>query len=156
MDYLIRPCVEDDLPALISLCEKHAAYENAFYQSSGKEILLSEALFADRPKLFCLVAEGTQGLVGYTSYTFDFSTWNAATFLHVDCLYLEPEYRGRGIGEKFIKILNDTAVEHGCSELQWQTPLTNHRAIKFYKRMHATGKEKMRFSLNCNNLRGNK
>ena len=147
MDYLIRPCVEDDLPALILLCEKHAAYENAFYQSSGKEALLSAALFGDKPKLFCIVAESTDGLIGYASYTFDFSTWNAANFLHLDCLYLEPEFRGHGIGGSFIKILKDIAVQHGCTELQWQTPLTNQRAIKFYKRMHATGKEKMRFSL---------
>jgi ribosomal protein S18 acetylase RimI-like enzyme len=147
MDYLIRPCGENDLPALVLLCEKHAAYENAFYQSSGKEALLSAALFAGEPKLFCLVAESAQGIVGYASYTFDFSTWNAANFLHLDCLYLEPEYRGHGIGEAFIKILKDIAAQRGCTELQWQTPLTNHRAIKFYKRMRAEGKEKMRFSL---------
>jgi GNAT superfamily N-acetyltransferase len=152
MEYLIRSCCVDDVPALVLLCEKHAVYENAYYDSIDKLTLLSRALFADKPKLFCLVVESERNIVGYASYTFDFSTWNAAPFLHVDCLYLEPEYRGHGIGEVIIAKMKDIAVQHGCAELQWQTPVFNHKAIKFYKRMLATGKEKMRFTLALNKV----
>jgi len=147
MDYLIRRCREDDLPAFVVLCEMHVAYEDAPYQAAGKQASLRLALFADNPKLFCLVVECKQRVIGYASYTFDFSTWHASHFLHLDCLYLEPAHRSRGIGEKIIDMLKEIATQHGCTELQWQTPLSNERAIKFYKRVGATGRENLIFSL---------
>jgi GNAT superfamily N-acetyltransferase len=147
MEYSVRPCCENDLSVLVSLCSKHAAYEKTLYDSSDKLSLLRIALFNDIPKLFCLVVEHQQSVVGYASYTFDFSTWNASPFLHLDCFYIEPEFRNLGIGEVIINTLKGIARQNGCSEMQWQTPAFNHGAIKFYQRIGASGKEKVRFAL---------
>jgi GNAT superfamily N-acetyltransferase len=147
MEFIVRSCHEKDLPALVALCENHAAYERAQYESFGKLKLLKDALFGEKPKLFCLIVESKQHAVGYASYTFDFSTWNAASFLHLDCLYLEPDYRNFGIGELLISSLRDIAKQNNCSDVQWQTPTFNQRAINFYHRIGANGKEKIRFSL---------
>ncbi|MCO4292032.1 GNAT family N-acetyltransferase [Solitalea sp. MAHUQ-68] len=147
MEYLIRSIEEWDLPELVILCQKHAEYERAVYQSAGKEELLRIALFSAIPKLFALVVESNNKVVGYSTYTFDFSTWDAALFLHMDCLYLESEFRSTGIGAVLIERLTHVAVDKGCVNIQWQTPIFNERAIKFYNRLEAIGKEKMRFSL---------
>lgn len=145
MDYHIREAEERDLAKLIELCQKHAAYEQAAFHPNGKAELLAKALFSETPKLFCFIIESRDEMAGYFTYTFDFSTWDAQLFLYLDCLYLEPEFRGMGIGEKVIEKLKLIAQEQNCVNIQWQTPIFNERAIKFYKRMGAVGKEKVRF-----------
>ena len=145
MEYVIRECIEKDLPELVELCGKHAAFEQANYDSTGKESLLKKALFSDRPKLFCSVIESSRKLQGYFSYTFDYSTWDAQTFLYLDCLYLEPEVRGHRIGEIVFDKLREIAKDNDCVNIQWQTPIFNERAIIFYNRIGGTGKEKVRF-----------
>lgn len=145
MEYLIRKCTEKDLSQLIELCGKHADFEQAIYNSTGKEALLKKALFTDTPKLFCYVVESENDLQGYFTFTFDYSTWDAKTFLYLDCLYLEPEYRGHRIGEVIFEKLTEIAKQNSCVNIQWQTPIFNERAIKFYKRIGGIGKEKLRF-----------
>jgi ribosomal protein S18 acetylase RimI-like enzyme len=147
MEYIIRPCKEDDLAQLVMLCQKHAEYERAEFNADEKEALLEEALFAEDAKLFCFVVEINQQVAGYFSYTFDFSTWDAKRFLYLDCLYLDDHCRGHGIGEEVIRKLKEIALQENCVNIQWQTPTFNERAIKFYNRIGGIGKEKMRFTI---------
>lgn len=148
MEYLIRECTEKDIPELVELCGKHSEFEHTIYDPTGKEYSLEKALFSESPKLFCFVIESQNILQGYFTYTFDFSTWDAQPFLYLDCLYLEPEFRGHRIGEVVFEKLKEIAKQNGCVIIQWQTPIFNERAIKFYNRIGATGKEKVRFFIN--------
>jgi len=147
MKYLIRDCQPTDVNALVDLCQKHSEYERAVFNPIGKEEKLQKALFDDHPKLFCLVVEVNEKIIGYASYTFDFSTWDASTFMYMDCLYLKEDTRGFGIGEALIEKLTQIAKDKNCINIQWQTPDFNERAIKFYRRIGATGKDKVRFFL---------
>lgn len=147
MEYVIRQCEERDMEALIELCVAHAAYERASFSREGKISLLSAALFRTPQRVYCMVVEQDSQLVGYCSYTFDFSTWEARPYLHMDCLYLEEAHRGAGLGKRFIEKLIDIAQQHNCVNIQWQTPTFNLPAIGFYKKIGAEGKEKLRFTL---------
>ncbi|OMQ12458.1 GNAT family N-acetyltransferase [[Flexibacter] sp. ATCC 35103] len=147
MEYSIRNCELSDVPKLVVLCQKHAEFEKADFSPKGKEQKLKEALFHENPKLFCLVVAAKETIVGYVSYTFDYSTWDAATFMYMDCLFLEPEARSFGIGEILIDKLKQIAIEKNCIDIQWQTPEFNERAIKFYNRIGGKGKDKVRFTL---------
>jgi GNAT superfamily N-acetyltransferase len=152
MEYLIRKCEEKDLPELIELCAKHASFEQANYDPIGKEVLLKKALFSANPKLFCAVIESNNQLQGYFSYTFDYSTWDAQTFLYLDCLFLEPEFRGQRIGEIVFELLKEIAKQNDCINIQWQTPIFNERAIKFYNRIGGVGKDKVRFFIDLKSV----
>ncbi|TRX34167.1 GNAT family N-acetyltransferase [Flavobacterium sp. ZT3R18] len=147
MNYLIRDCQPTDVNAVVNLCQKHADYERANFNPIGKEDGLKKAVFSEQPKLFCLVVEANETIVGYASYTFDFSTWDAATFMYMDCLYLEEEVRGFGIGEAIIEKLKQIAMDKNCINIQWQTPKFNEMAIQFYHRIGGTGIDKVRFFL---------
>jgi GNAT superfamily N-acetyltransferase len=147
MKYLIRDCQPKDINAVVDLCQKHADYERAIFDPIGKKDGLKNALFREHPQLFCLVVEVNKTIVGYASYTFDFSTWDAATFMYLDCLYLEEEIRGFGIGEAIIGKLKQIASDKKCINIQWHTPKFNEKAIKFYHRIGGTGKDKVRFFL---------
>jgi ribosomal protein S18 acetylase RimI-like enzyme len=145
MEYIIRECEEKDLTELVELCGKHSEFEQTIYNKKGKDERLKKVIFSDKPKLFCSVIESKNKLKGYFSYTFDFSTWDAQTFLYLDCLYLEPEYRGHRIGEIVFDKLKEIAKQNNCVNIQWLTPVFNERAIKFYNRIGGTGKQKVRF-----------
>ncbi|MBS7256691.1 GNAT family N-acetyltransferase [Flavobacterium branchiicola] len=147
MEYSIRNCEINDLSKLVILCQKHAEFERAEYSSEGKEETLKNALFCENPKLFCLVVATKETIIGYASYTFDFSTWDAASFMYMDCLFLEEKARNYGIGELLIEKLKEIGTQNNCVNLQWQTPEFNERAIKFYNRIGAKGKDKVRFTL---------
>jgi ribosomal protein S18 acetylase RimI-like enzyme len=148
MEYVIRKVGKNDLETLVELCQAHAEHEQSFYSTTDKAVLLKKALFAENPKLFCLVVERSGMLVGYASYTVDFSTWDASSFLYLDCLYLKPEVRGFRIGEVIVEKLKLIAAQNECVNIQWQTPDFNVGAIKFYNRIGATGKGKVRFFIN--------
>ncbi len=147
MQYSIRLCEKKNIPRLIELCEHHARYEGARYEEKNKCEQLQKLLFDPCPRLHCWIVEANNKIIGYASYTFDYSTWDAALFLHLDCLYLEEGFRGFGIGEEIVRRLRIVAKENGCVNIQWQTPAFNDRAVKFYQRIGAAGKEKIRFSL---------
>ncbi len=146
MKYLIRTVERKDLSQLVELCNNHALYENVEYFKTGKEAKLERLLFLDNPVLHCLVVEVNDKLIGYASYTFDYSTWDAQVFLYLDCIYLEPGFRSLGIGEVIFNELKTIGQAKGCINIQWQTPVFNDKAIKFYKRIGATLKEKSRFT----------
>jgi GNAT superfamily N-acetyltransferase len=146
--HMIRKAKFEDIPELVTLCQEHAAFEQAEYSTSGKSDKLREHIFGDPQGCFCLVVEIDQALAGYATYSKEFSTWDAGFYIHMDCLFLRPAMRGRGIGRELMDRIVLEARELGCLQIQWQTPKFNTRAIEFYKRLGASGKEKMRFYLN--------
>ena len=147
MEYTIRKCEVTDLPKLIVLCQKHAEFEKADYDPEGKEEDLKKELFNDNPKLFCLVVVSKTEIVGYVTYTFSYSTWSAGDYIYMDCLFLEESARSFGIGEVLINTLKQIGKEKNCVNMQWRTPQFNERAIKFYNRIGAKGKDKVCFFL---------
>ena len=143
----IRFAKKEDLNELVNLCEEHAQYEKVEYSSLNKKQLLEESIFSEIPSLFCLVVEVDKKLIGYATYMKQFSTWDAAYYIYMDCLFLKEGWRGFGLGEKLIEQIKIEGKGLECSLIQWQTPNFNTRAIKFYNRIGATSKTKERFFL---------
>ena len=113
------------------------------------ETALHAALFGAPPLLMCWVAERGGDLLGYATATREFSTWQAGYYLHMDCLYLKPEARNLGLGEQLAARLARDAVELQCKGMQWQTPADNVHAARFYRRIGAQSKDKLRFYLSA-------
>jgi GNAT superfamily N-acetyltransferase len=143
----IRRLEPEDLPELIELCTEHAAYERQVYDPRGKLEALKTAIFGVSPRLFVWVATDQSSLLGFASLTFDYSTWDAAEFAHLDCLYLRQAARSQGTGAALLKIAFEFACTRGCLNMQWQTPDWNARAIVFYQRFGANFETKQRFFL---------
>ncbi len=142
---IIRFALKKDLDELIVLCEKHAIYEQATYSRIGKREKLEQSIFGEHPALYCLVVDSKKGLIGYATYMKQFSTWDASFYIYMDCLFMREGTRGFGIGDQLMQRIKLEAAQLDCKLIQWQTPDFNVRAIKFYKRIGATSKEKERF-----------
>jgi L-amino acid N-acyltransferase YncA len=145
--YLIREIQKNDLNELMLLIEEHTAYEQAAYNIEGKKERLQTELFRENSQLKCWVIEIDDKVNGFCSFTYDYSTWDAAFFIYMDCLYLRSSFRGMGIGSVILAKLKALATEKQCVNVQWQTPDFNAPAIAFYKKNGALSKDKVRFTL---------
>ena len=147
MEYRILTPLRTRINEIIALCHAHAEYEQSSYVKANKMELLSRDMWTQPPKLHCLVAESEGKYIGYITWMVQYSTWDAAEYLYMDCLYVEEEFRGLGIGEELVKFMKEFGQKKNIELVQWQTPTFNDRAMKFYKRMGAESKSKERFFL---------
>lgn len=144
--HAIRWARPSDLEQIVELCAEHAIFERAAYSREGKAELLARHLFAPQPRAWCLVADAPSGgLAGYATFTREFSTWDAAEFVHVDCLYLRAGARNRQLGWLFGKRIASETLALGIDAMQFQTPPFNESAIRIYAAMGAHRKDKVRF-----------
>jgi len=143
----IRFAQREDLDELVKLCEEHAIYEKADYSKINKKENLSAHLFSQEPTLYCLVVELNSHLIGYATYMRQFSTWDTNFYVYMDCLFLNNNSRGLGLGVELMERIKEESLILGCDLIQWQTPTFNEGAIKFYNRMGAYSKNKERFFL---------
>jgi len=98
-------------------------------------------------RLYLFVARIAGNPIGYATMTRDVSTWGAAEYAHLDCLFVTDGQRDAGIGLLLIDAVRGHARSLGIRELQWQTPPWNEGAIRFYTRLGARQETKERFAL---------
>lgn len=147
MNYRIREVEPRDVNELVRLCAEHAEFEQADFSAAGKAERLAPLLFSNSPRLFCLIVENEDEILGYAAFMLELSTWDAARYVHMDCLFLRPHARNFGIGKQLIREIARRAQLLECKQIQWQTPEANERAINFYHRLGARAKTKVRFYL---------
>ncbi|MET7732259.1 GNAT family N-acetyltransferase [Streptomyces sp. NPDC005402] len=146
---LVRHAERADLPAVAELAARHAEYEQAAAPPKDLPDRLAALLFdIPAPRLRCLLAELPDGEpVGYATCSPELSTWEGREYLHMDCLFLLPGHRGLGLGMLLMDAVTAEARALGLDEVQWQTPAWNDGAIRFYDRMGARARQKVRYSL---------
>ena len=150
----VRRVERADLEELTALFEDHAAYENLSFEGHGRRRELERLIFGKPPRIFGWIAEYGGEVAGYMTATIDHSTWNAAPFVYMDCLYLRGEFRGRGLGWGLMRELAAFARQRGCREMQWHTPPDNALGIGFYRRIGARELPKTRFFLDSGSEAG--
>lgn len=144
---IVRPATVADLPALARMCAAHAAFERAEPVPADLATRLESTLFTTPPRAWCLVADCAGELIGYAACSLEFSTWQAADYAHLDCLFVTEPHRDEGWGRMLLDAVKSTAAALGVTQLQWQTPDWNADAIRFYNHAGAQASPKVRFSL---------
>ncbi len=144
----IRFVQAEDINDIVKLCELHANFERADFDTTNKSELLSKYLLDNKDVVKCLVVEIDNQIVGYATFMRQFSTWDANFYIYLDCLFLKDNVRGKGLGSQLMHKIKAYAIAENCSVIQWQTPYFNKKAITFYKKLGAQPKTKERFFWN--------
>lgn len=133
----IRKGVQEDMVAVHALITELAIYErepNAVIISVDD---LKRHGFSEQ-RFHCFVAEHKKsGIVGMALYYSRYSTWKGPT-LHLEDLYVKPEFRKGGLGKELFDKVVDEAAKQNVGRMEWTVLEWNEHALNFYKKYNAT------------------
>ena len=96
----------------------------------------------DESKFGALLAELDGKVVGYASYTFDYSIWLGHDYMRIDDVYVDAVARGHGIGEALMRECRELCRKNGVPRIKWEVQTDNGDARRFYERLGARYYEK--------------
>lgn len=131
MDFNIRYAKESDCEAVIALITGLAVYEHMEDQMTNTPELMKQVVFAEKAANV-LVCESEGKIVGYSIFFFSYSTFIGKKGIWLEDLYVDPAYRGKGIGKAFFKELCGVALKEDCMRLEWNVLNWNAPSIAFY------------------------
>jgi GNAT superfamily N-acetyltransferase len=144
MQWQIRQAAPDDVPAIFRLVKKLAEYEKLLHAATATEADFREALFGPRPAASALVASAEHATVGFALYFYNFSTFLGRRGIYLEDIFVEPAWRGKGIGSALLRHLAKIAKQENCGRVEWAVLTWNQPAIDFYHRLGAVTLEDWR------------
>jgi ribosomal protein S18 acetylase RimI-like enzyme len=111
--FSVRPAVPADVPALLRLKRQLAILENAeFVLGATAQDWLRDG-FGPRARFTAFVAEHRGAALGMVTASERYYTSWAGCTLYIQDIYVEPAWRGRGIGAALLRCVAALALERG-------------------------------------------
>jgi ribosomal protein S18 acetylase RimI-like enzyme len=132
--FQVRPAMPADVPALLRLKRQLAIMENAeFVLRATAQDWLRDG-FGPRARFTAFVAEHTRTVVGMVTASERYYTSWAGCTLYIQDVYVETEWRDRGIGAALLGCVAALALERG-SPLVELTVREDNPARRLYGRL---------------------
>lgn len=131
----VRPGTIEDVPLLISFIRAMAEFEKL--EVTATEDVLRDTLFGTSPAAHTLLGFVEGRPAAYAVYFFTFSTMAGKPCLWLDDLFVDPAFRGKGIGRALLAYFADLAVKKGCARFEWIVLDWNEAAVKLYESLGA-------------------
>ena len=132
-----RMATVEDVDLILELIQALADFECLSEQVEATREQLEQSLFGARPAAEVILAFEGAASVGFAVFHPNFSTFLGKPGLHLEDLYVRPEFRGRGHGRSLLQRLAQLAVERGYGRFEWTVLDWNESAIAFYRRQGA-------------------
>ena len=132
----VRAGTVDDVPLLMSFISSMAEFEKIEMKATPE--ILKENLFGERPAAHTLLAFVDGKPAAYVTYFFSFASTVGKRGLWLDDLFVNPEFRGKGIARALMAHLAEIAIQNKCGRFEWMVLGWNKTAIDFYQSVCAT------------------
>lgn len=126
----------EDVEVILEFIKALAEYEKMEDEVVATPELLEEWIF-DKQKAEVIFAVVNGKEVGFALFFHNFSTFLGRAGIHLEDLFVKPEYRGKGYGKALLIKLSQITVERGCGRLEWDCLDWNEPSIAFYKSLGA-------------------
>lgn len=133
----IKPATSADIPLILSFINELAEYEKLSHEVVATEALLKQTLFNEKSVAFVIIGYLNHIPISFAIYFYNFSTFLGRPGIYLEDLYVRPNARGKGIGQRMLAYLAHIAKEKNCGRLEWQVLDWNKDAIGFYERIGA-------------------
>lgn len=139
----IRSATPDDIPLVLDFIRALADYAKLSDEVEATEATLRATLFpaTGSSVAHCVLAFDGPTPAGFAIYFFNYSTFLARPGLYLEDLFVQPAYRGRGIGKALLLHLAKLANARGCGRMEWTVLDWNQNAIEFYESLGAERKK---------------
>jgi GNAT superfamily N-acetyltransferase len=137
MSWRIGRATARDVADILRLIRALARYEKLSRQVVATRAALRKTLFGRKPAAEVLIARAGTRAVGFALFFHNYSTFLARPGIYLEDLYVEPKWRGHGIGEGLLRAVARTAVRRGCGRFEWSVLDWNKPAIGFYRKLGA-------------------
>ena len=135
--FTIKPATTHDIPLILSFIKELADYEKLLHEVVATEETLKETLFGDKSHAEVVIGCLDNKPVSFALFFHNFSTFLGRPGIYLEDLFVKPEARGKGIGQKMLGYLANLAKERKCGRLEWWVLDWNETAINFYKKIGA-------------------
>ena len=137
MELTISNITPADVSDVITLIRAFAAFENLSDFCEITEDTLSEAMFGEQTVVDGLIARDGDRPIGYAIFYPNFASFRGQRGLYLEDIYINDEYRGKGVGEAMLREIARIGAARGLERmdflvLDWNTP-----ALKFYEKLGA-------------------
>ena len=136
-DVRIALATEADVPVVLQMIRALAEYEQLAGQVTATEDLLRRTLFGPRAGAGVLLAYAGGEPAGLAVFFHNFSTFLGQPGMYLEDLFVQPRWRGHGIGRQLFGRVAQLAVERGCGRMEWAVLDWNAPAIGFYRKLGA-------------------
>lgn len=133
----IRTAERKDKEILLDLIKKLAAHERKKSDQIKMDIEKIEKHGFDNNYFQTLIAEYNDVPVAYAIYYFTYSGSLGAPVLYLEDLFVEENYRRKGIGKALLATLAELATKNECCRMDWRAYSWNEGAVQFYKSLGA-------------------
>jgi GNAT superfamily N-acetyltransferase len=137
----IERAVKSQAPLILSFIRQLAEYEKLLDKVEADQARIEETLFGDKPAAETVIAYLGAQPVGFALFFSTYSTFLARPGIYLEDLFVEPKFRGYGVGKALLVHLAKLARERGCGRLEWSVLDWNEPSIKFYKKLGAVPKD---------------
>lgn len=141
-DFFIEFAAPDDVDVIVQMIRDLAEFEKMPEQCHVTPEHIRKAVFDERLVRVIMARyrdeRGHNVTVGFALFFYNFSTWTGVKGLHLEDLYVRPEFRGRGIGRSMLRHLARLANDEGCQRFEWNVLDWNANAIALYESFGAT------------------
>lgn len=126
----------EDVDYIYDMIKGLASYEKRPEDMTGSVKLLKYWLF-EKKVATAIIAEIEEVPIGYAIYYPIFASFAAKVNVHIEDLFIKPEFRGQGFGKELFFKLSEIIKNEGYSELEWSCLDWNSPSIEFYKKLGA-------------------
>lgn len=132
-----RIATKDDIGVIMRFIVELAEYEKLGHTVTATEELIKKWVF-ERKMAEVVIASADGDDVGFALFYHNFSTIVGKAGIHLEDLYVRPEYRGKGYGKAMLAYVASLAVERDCGRLEWWCLDWNKPSIDFYLALGAS------------------
>ena len=133
----IKKATKNDIAIIYDLINGLALYEKRPQDMTGSKEMIEHWLF-EKKIATAVIAEFDGKTVGYAIYYPVFGSFSAKANVHLEDLFIIPEFRHQGLGKKFFFELSKIIKNEGYSKMEWSCLDWNTPSIEFYKKIGAT------------------